>query len=169
MATTPSAEDVEGRQLVPPLPTLQASELGRRLTASAFHDIRRLASVLSHVNLDSRREDLLDYIRPNRARFLKAYTIISWLSGNHGHGELVVNAGRALAEARAQREQIDTVRNEQMQAGYVINLPAGIPSLLACKQEKLKFASQWLNIRQHLRTAVGELLLCCCSCSCCCC
>lgn len=112
MATTPSAEDADRRHVVPPLPTLQASELGRRLTASAFHDIRRLASVLSRVNLDSRREDLLDYIRPNRARFLKAYAIISWLSGNHGHGELVVNASRALAEARSQREQIDTVRCE---------------------------------------------------------
>lgn len=107
MASVPSAEGSEGRQL-PPLPILSASELSRRLTASAFHDIRRLANILSRVNLDSRREDLLDYIRSNRARFLKAYAIINWLSGSHG--ELVVNASRALAEARSQREQIDTVR-----------------------------------------------------------
>lgn len=107
MASAPSAEGLEGRQL-PPLPILPASELSRRLTASAFHDIRRLANILSRVNLDSRREDLLDYIRSNRARFLKAYAIINWLSGSHG--ELVVNASRALAEARSQREQINTVR-----------------------------------------------------------
>ena len=117
MATTPSAEDAEGMEVAPPLPTLQASELSQRLTASAFHDIRRLASVLSRVNLDSRREDLLDYIRPNRARFLKAYAVISWLSGKHNHGELVVNASRALAEGRSQREQIDTVRKPRQQ-GY---------------------------------------------------
>lgn len=107
MASAPSAEDLEGWQL-PPLPILPASELSQRLTASAFHDIRRLANILSRVNLDSRREDLLDYIRVNRSRFLKSYAIINWLSGSHG--ELVVNASRALAEARSQREQIDTVR-----------------------------------------------------------
>lgn len=106
MARTPSAEDAQGGQSAP-LPILQASELGLRATDRAFHDIRRLANILSRVNLDARREDLLDYIRPNRARFLKAYAIISWLSDKHG--ELVVNASNALAEAGSQREQIDTV------------------------------------------------------------
>lgn len=108
MASTPSAEDVRGGQSAP-LPILPASELGLRATDRAFHDIRRLANILSRVNLDARREDLLDYIRPNRARFLKAYAIISWLSEKHG--ELVVNASSALAEAGSQREQIDTVRD----------------------------------------------------------
>lgn len=120
MASVPSAEDSEGRQL-PPLPILPASELSRKLTASAFHDIRRLANILSRVNLDSRREDLLDYIRSNRARFLKAYAIINWLSGSHG--ELVVNASRALAEARSQREQIDTVRELSQQRLLVVHSP----------------------------------------------
>lgn len=112
MASTSSAQNVEGSISVP-LPTLHASELSLRATDRAFHDICRLANTLGHVNLDSRREDLLDYIRPNRARFLKAYAIISWLSGNHG--ELVVNASNALAEARSQREQIDTVRAHPVQ------------------------------------------------------
>lgn len=115
MASAPSAEGLEGRK-VTPLPILSASELSQRLTASAFHDIRRLANVLSRVNLDSRREDLLDYIRSNRARFLKAYAIISWLSGSHK--ELVVNASTALAEARSQREQIDTVRERSRRLVY---------------------------------------------------
>lgn len=90
------------------LPCLEASELIRRVTDRAFHDVRRLANILSRVKLDSRREDLLDYIRLNRARFIKAYATISWLSGSHG--ELVVNANNALSEAQAQRQQIDTVR-----------------------------------------------------------
>ena len=98
-------ENGETRQ--PPLPCVEASELVLRATDRAFHDIRRLAHVLGGVNLDSRREDLLDYIRLNRGRFIKAYATISWLSG--GHGELIANAGNALAESRFQREQIDTV------------------------------------------------------------
>lgn len=106
MASVPPAEDAEGRQL-PPLPCLEASELVRRVTDRAFHDVRRLANILSRVNLDTRREDLLDYVRLNRARFIKTYATISWLAGSHG--ELVVNAGNALAEARSQREHIDTV------------------------------------------------------------
>lgn len=89
------------------LPCVEGSEVILRATDRAFHDIRRLAHVLSGVNLDSRREDLLDYIRLNRARFIKAHATISWLSGSHG--ELVVNAGNALSESRFQREQIDTV------------------------------------------------------------
>ncbi|CAM9407374.1 unnamed protein product [Ectocarpus sp. 12 AP-2014] len=109
MAGTPSGEDVEGR-LLAPLSTLLASELCLRQTDRAFHDIRRLANILSRVNHDSRREDLLDYIRSNRARFLKAYAIISWLSGNYG--ELVANASNALAEARSQREQIDACQDQ---------------------------------------------------------
>lgn len=106
MASVPLAEDAEGRQL-PPLPCLEASELVRRATDRAFHDVRRLANILSRVNLDTRREDLLDYVRLNRARFVKTYATISWLAGSHG--ELVVNASNALAEARSQREKIDTV------------------------------------------------------------
>lgn len=106
MAAVPSAEAAEASH-VPPLPCVPVSELSRRATDRAFHDIRRLANILSRVNLDSRREDLLDYIRLNRARLIKAYAVISWLSGSHG--ELVANAGNALAEARSQREQIDTV------------------------------------------------------------
>lgn len=106
MASVLTAEDAEGRQL-PPLPCLEASELVRRATDRAFHDVRRLANILSRVNLDTRREDLLDYVRLNRARFIKTYATISWLAGSHG--ELVVNAGNALAEARSQREKIDTV------------------------------------------------------------
>ncbi|CAM9092784.1 unnamed protein product, partial [Hapterophycus canaliculatus] len=109
MASVPSAQDSRGGQSAP-LPILQASELGLRATDRAFHDIRRLANVLSRVNLDARREDLLDYIRPNRARFLKAYAIISWLSEKHG--QLVVNASSALAEAGSQREQIDTCQDQ---------------------------------------------------------
>ena len=107
MAAVPSAEDAEGSHVPPPLPCVPVSELSRRATDRAFHDIRRLANILSRVNLDSRREDLLDYIRLNRARLIKAYAVINWLSGSHG--ELVANAGNALAEARSQREQIDTV------------------------------------------------------------
>lgn len=106
MAYAPPTEDAEGRQL-PPLPCLEASDLVLRATDRAYHDIRRLANILSRVNLDSRREDLLDYIRLNRSRFVKAYATISWLAGSQG--DLVVNASNARAEAQSQREQIDTV------------------------------------------------------------
>lgn len=104
-----SALGAEEAGSAPPssLPCLDASDLISRDCGQAFHDVRRLANILSIVNLDSRREDLLDYIRLNRARFIKSYVSVRWLSGRHG--ELVVNASNALAEARAQREQIDTV------------------------------------------------------------
>lgn len=117
MASAPLAGDPEGSQLAP-LPCLRVSELGLRLTDRAFHDVRRLANILSRVNLDSRREDLLDYIRLNRARFIKAYAIISWLAGSHG--ELVASAGNALTEARSQREQIDTVSLCTARSGLVV-------------------------------------------------
>lgn len=103
-------QGVEEAQPLPllPLPCLDASELIGKTTDIAFHDVRSLANILSRVNLDARREDLLDYIRLNRARFMKAYVAVRWLSGRHGG--LVVSASNALAEAQAQRQQIDTVR-----------------------------------------------------------
>lgn len=107
METMPAVEEAEGMTL-PPLPCVNASELISKTTDRAFHDVRRLANILSRVNLDARREDLLDYIRLNRARFMRAYVTVRWLSGRHG--ELVINASNALAEAQTQREQIDTVR-----------------------------------------------------------
>lgn len=103
----PAVEEAEAMSL-PPLPCMNASELLSKTTDRAFHDVRRLANILSRVNLDARREDLLDYIRLNRARFMRAYVTVRWLSGRHG--ELVVNGSNALAEAQTQREQIDTVR-----------------------------------------------------------
>lgn len=106
MAAAVGDEGAIGRPL-PPLLCLEASELSLRATDRAYHDIRRLANILSRVNLDSRREDLLDYIRLNRARFIKAYATISWLSGSQG--EVVVNTGNALFDVRSQREKIDTV------------------------------------------------------------
>lgn len=92
----------------PTIPCIEASQLIQRIADRAFHDVRCLANILGRVNLDSRREDLLDYVRLNRARFLKAYAVIKWLAGRQG--ELVLNASNALAAAKNQRELIDTVR-----------------------------------------------------------
>lgn len=118
MAST-STPGETGSHATEPLPCISLSDVTRRVADRAYHDIRRLANVLSWVNLDSRREDLLDHIRLNRARFIKVYAANNWLAGQHG--ELVSCARSALAEVQFHRERIDTASALQRAAHVLRN------------------------------------------------
>ncbi|CAM9108943.1 unnamed protein product [Choristocarpus tenellus] len=107
--STPGGEG-EGEFPFDPLPRIDASELVRRVVDRAFHDVRHLAHTLNRVNLNARREDLLTYVRLCRARFLKTYVAIRWLSDCHGG--IVVKARDVLVEGQSQRDHIDTCQDQ---------------------------------------------------------
>ncbi|CAM9103499.1 unnamed protein product [Discosporangium mesarthrocarpum] len=102
--------DSENGWSLDPLPCIDSSDLIRRLTDRAFFDVRRLTHTLHRVNLDERRLQLLDYVREYRARFLKSYVAVRWLS--ESHGTLVSNASEALSLAQSQSDHIDTCQDQ---------------------------------------------------------
>ncbi|CAM9805548.1 unnamed protein product [Chrysoparadoxa australica] len=89
-----------------PIPCISANELLRLETALAYEDLHRMAATLHQARKDDRREEMQDYVRTNRSRFLKSYVAIRWLS-EFGHGELVENARQALTVAHSQRDKIN--------------------------------------------------------------
>eukprot|EP00953_Heterococcus_sp_UTEX-ZZ885_P035559 18353-Heterococcus_DN1.PRE.1 len=93
-----------------PVPSIKASELLHLALDSAYEDLHGLASNLARETLDERREQVLSYVRLHRARFLRAYVAVRWLS-EFGHAELTTNARDALRIAHEQRDKINAAQD----------------------------------------------------------
>jgi Mediator complex subunit MED14 len=93
-----------------PVPSIKASVLLHLALDSAYEDLHGLASNLGRETLDERREQVLSYVRLHRARFLRTYVAIRWLS-EFGHTELTTNARDALHIAHEQRDKINAAQD----------------------------------------------------------
>eukprot|EP00611_Tribonema_gayanum_P001565 TRINITY_DN11142_c0_g2_i1.p1 TRINITY_DN11142_c0_g2~~TRINITY_DN11142_c0_g2_i1.p1 ORF type:complete len:241 (+),score=83.91 TRINITY_DN11142_c0_g2_i1:139-861(+) len=98
-----------------PIPSIPASHLVHLLVEKAYDDLQSLSSALSMENLDTRREELLAYVRTYRARFLKAYAAVRWLT-EFGHRELIADAREALAVAHGHRDKINEAQARSITA-----------------------------------------------------
>ncbi|KAG5177443.1 mediator complex subunit MED14-domain-containing protein [Tribonema minus] len=138
-----------------PIPSIPASYLVHLLVEKAYDDLQSLSSALSMENLDTRREEVLAYVRSYRARFLKAYAAVRWLT-EFGHRELIADAREALAVAHGHRDKINEAQDRLffMHGGLFgarqrpFDVPAALDVLGSGTYPRLPLGIPWCGMDQ---------------------